>query len=329
MRKCCLIQRKNSSICHRDLYSWAMVSAGSVKLLVRNLNRFLERVSKIPPESNPKASEVEEGAVVGEQMLMTLQQAAKLPEPGIGSLHDPTALVAPQFAFVFIAPFLVLGPVRRNQFDASLLQSPTQRVAVVGAIGNHPLGLLPRPALPARDADLGERGFRQRNFCRRGTFQPNSQRKTLTVDQYHPLRALATLGFTDRRAPFFAGAKLPSRKVSSHRSRPCSSSPPSSARQASSQTPSSCHRCKRRQQVEGEGNSSGRKRQAAPVCRIHRMPSKQARFGAGGRPRLSRRNLGFGSKGSMNCHCSSLNSFCRFFMTEAHQRTCLTHKYLL
>src|ERR1019366_5848099 len=71
--------------------SWLLFSLG-----------LLERVSKISPESNPKASEVEEGAVVGEEMLMTHQQAAKLPAPGIGSLHDPTALVAPQFAFVFI-----------------------------------------------------------------------------------------------------------------------------------------------------------------------------------------------------------------------------------
>jgi hypothetical protein len=45
--------------------------------------------------------------------------------------------------------------------------------------------------------------------------------------------------------------------------------------------------------------------------------------------RLSRRRLGGGSIGSTNSHCSSVNSFCRFFMTEAHQRTrlirmCLT-----
>ena len=112
-----------------------------------------------------------------------------------------------------------------------------------------------------------------------------------------PLRPLATLGFADCRAPFFAGAKLPSRKVSSHLSRPRLSSVPSSVRHAFSQTPCSCHRCNRRQQVDGEGNSSGRNRHAAPVCRTQSMPSKQARFGAGGRPRLSRRRFGWGSKG--------------------------------
>src|SRR5713101_1741870 len=120
--------------------------------------------------------------------------------------------------------------------------------------------------------------------------------------------------------PFFAGAKLLSKKVSSHCSRPSSSSAPSNVRHACSHTPSSSHCLSRRQQVEGEANSSGTNRHAAPVCRIHRMPSKHARFDAQGRPRLSCRRLGGGNIGSTNSHCSSVNSFCRFFMTEAHQR---------
>src|SRR5450759_1135971 len=262
-------------------------------------------------------------------MLMTNQQPAELTKPSVGSLHNPAANITPQFTSIFEAPLLVVLAIGRNQFDASLLQSLAQRVRVVATVGDYALGLLPRPAFGTGHADCGERGFRKRNFCRRGTFQPNSQRKTLTVDQYHPLRALAPLGFTDREAPFFAGAKLPSRKVSSHFSRPSSSRAPSRARHASSQTPSSSHCFSRRQQVEGEGNSSGRNRQAAPVCRIHRMPSKQARFNAHGRPRLSLRRFCSGSNGPIRSHCSSVNSFCRFFMTEAHQFTCLTHKYLM
>jgi len=261
-------------------------------------------------------------------MLMTNQQSTELSEPGIGSLHDPAAKVAAEFAPVFVTSLLVVVAIRHDQVDAALPQASTQRVGIIPAVGNHAIGLLPWTAFPARDADFGERGLRKRNFTRRGTFQPNSQRKTLTVDQYHPLRSLATLGFTDCRAPFFAGAKLPSRKVSSHRSSPSSSSAPSSVRQASSHTSRACHSCSRRQQVEGDGYSSGKKRHAAPVCRTHRMPSKQARFGACGRPRLSFLRFGLGSKGSINCHCSSVNSFCRFFMTEAQQLTCLTRKYL-
>ncbi len=54
-------------------------------------------------------------------MLMTNQQPAELAEPGVGSLHDPAALITPQFASIFVAPLLVVLPVRRDQFDASLL----------------------------------------------------------------------------------------------------------------------------------------------------------------------------------------------------------------
>ena len=261
-------------------------------------------------------------------MLMTHQQSSELAKPGVGSFDDPASLVAAQFAPIFVAPVLIVLPVRRDQLDAAFLQSLAQGIGIVCGIGDHPFRFLSRTAFGAGNPDFGERGFRKRNFVRRGTFQPNSQRKTLTVDQYHPLRPLAPLGFPDRKAPFFAGAKLPSRKVSSHFSRPSSSSAPSNVRHAFSQTPSSSHCLSRRQQVEGEGNSSGKNRHAAPVCRIHRMPSKHARFEAHGRPRLSCRRRGGGSIGSTSSHCSSVNSFCRFFMTEVHQLTRLTRKYL-
>jgi hypothetical protein len=249
---------------------------------------------------------------------MTNQQPPKLSQPSVGPLYNPATPVTPQLASVFVAPSLIVLPVGYDQFDSPVAEPFPQRIGIVAAVGNHPLRFLPWAAFGARDPDLGQRGFRKRNFTRRGTFQPNSQRKTFTVDQYHPLRPLAPLGFADGRPPFFAGAKLPSRKASSHFSSPSWSNAPKSVRQACSQTPSSSHCLSRRQQVEGEGKSSGRKRHAAPVCRIHKMPSKQARLGAGGRPRPSGRRLGGGSKTSTNSHCSSVNSFCRSFMTEAH-----------
>ena len=159
-------------------------------------------------------------------MLMTNEKAAELTQPGIGSFHDPAPFVAPHLAPVIVALPFVVFPVGRDQLDGSFPQPLPQWIGVVAGICNYPFRLLPRPAFGSRDADLLERGFRKRNFCRRGTFQPNSQRKTLTVDQYHPLRSLAALGFTDCIAPFLAGAKLPSRKVSSHFSKPSASSAP-------------------------------------------------------------------------------------------------------
>jgi hypothetical protein len=252
-------------------------------------------------------------------MFMANQHPAELTELCVGPLDDPAAFVAAQLASVLIAPGPPVLAIRNDEVDAPFVQPFAQRIGVVGAVGNHPFRFLPRTAFAARDADFSERGFRKTSFSRRGTFQPNSQRKTLTVDQYHPLRAPAPLGFTDRSAPFLAGAKLTSRKHSSHFSSPSPSSAPSSARHASSQTSCSSHCFSRRQQVGGDGNSSGRKRHAAPVCRIHRMPSKHARFEVHGRPRFPRRRFGGGSKGSISSHCSSVNNFCRFFIEEVQQ----------
>lgn len=255
---------------------------------------------------------------------MTDKQAAELAKPCIGSFNDPAAFVAPQFPAIVISPFFVVGPVRGNQFDAPLLPSFAKRIGVIAAVGDYPFWFLPRPVFGPWDADLLERGVRKRNFCRRGTFQPNSQRNTLTVSQYYPLCAFAALAFADPRRPFLAAAKLPSRKASSHRSSPSASKFPNNALQARNQTPCSYHCFSRRQHVEGEGYSAGRNRHAAPVCRIHRMPSKHARLDAHGRPRLSFRRRGLGNGGSINSQCSSVNCLCRFLMTEAQQFTCLT-----
>ncbi len=258
---------------------------------------------------------------------MANKQAAELSKPGVGAFDDPAALVASELSAVLVLPLLAVLAVRNDEVDTALGQPLAQRIGVVGTVGDYPFRLRSRSAFGAGDFDFGERGFRKRNFSRRGTFKPNSQRKTATVDQYHPLRALAALGFTDGGAPFFAGAKLPSRNVSSHFSSPSPSSAPSKVRHASSHTSCSSHCFKRRQQVAGEGYLSGKNLHAAPVCNTHRMPSMQSRLEAHGRPRLSLRRFGSGSSGSITSHCASFNNSNRFLlMQELHQTTCLTQK---
>jgi len=260
---------------------------------------------------------------------MANEESAELTQPGIGSLDDPASFVAPEFPPIFVLSLVVVFPVRNDEVDASFLQPFSQRIGVVGAVGDPAFRFLSRPAFGTGDFDLGERGFGKRNFCRRGTFKPNSQRKTATVDQYHPLCPLAALGFTDCGAPFFAGAKLPSRNVSSHFNRPAPSNAPSSARHASSQTSCSSHCFNRRQQVDGDGYLSGKNRHAAPVCNTQRMPSRQARLDAHGRPRLSLRRFGSGSRGAINSHCASFNNSNRFLlMKKVHQTNRLTRKSL-
>ena len=167
---------------------------------------------------------------------MANKESAELTEPCVGAFDDPASFVTPEFPAVLVAAVFAVLAVWNDEVDAAFLEPLAQRIGVVSAVGDHALRFLPGTSLGAGNFDCGERGFRKRNFSRRGTFEPNSQRKTATVDQYHPLRALPALGFTDRGAPFLAGAKLPSKNVSSHFNRPSPSSAPNSARHASSHT---------------------------------------------------------------------------------------------
>jgi len=123
----------------------------------------------------------------------------------------------------------------------------------------------PAAAVLSAYTDRCERLFREPNLVGGRRVKLLSQRNTLAVDHHHPLRALAPLGFSDFRAPFFAGAKLPSRNDSLQSS--CSRwfSSARNARQMVSQTPCSSQSRSRRQHVAGEGNSSGKSCQRAPL----------------------------------------------------------------
>jgi hypothetical protein len=134
-----------------------------------------------------------------------------------------------------------------------------------------------------------------------------SQRKTLAVDHHHPLRSLAPPGLADGRAPFLAGAKLPSRKDSLHFNCWRSFNSPRKARQISSHTSCSSQSRSLRQQVVGEGNSSGKSCQRAPLRKIHKMPSSTLRSLAGGRPPRGRDGR-LGSKGRIFSHWASVSN---------------------
>jgi hypothetical protein len=134
-----------------------------------------------------------------------------------------------------------------------------------------------------------------------------SQRKTRAVDHHHPLRSLAPLGLADGGAPFLVGAKLPSRKDSLHFNCWRSFNSPRNARQISSQTSCSSQSRSLRQQVAGEGNSSGKSCHRAPLRRIHKMPSNTLRSLAGGRPPRGRGGR-LGSKGQIFSHWASVSN---------------------
>jgi hypothetical protein len=252
---------------------------------------------------------MKECAIDRERAIVTHRQASKIPEPGVGAFHDPSSPVAPQrSAILRRGPHAILF-VRADQFDPATPQTLSQRITVVGFVGDHPQRFLLRTArvMTASYTDRRERRLRELDFRRGCRVKVVSQRKTAAVDHHHPLRPLAPLGFSDSAAPFFAGAKLPSRNDSLHFNCWRSFNSLRNVRQMFNQTPCSSQSRSRRQHVEGCGNFSGRSCQRAPLRRIHKIPSSTRRFSIQGRPPL-RCLGGLGSKGAIFFHCASVSN---------------------
>jgi hypothetical protein len=252
---------------------------------------------------------MKEAAIDGERAVVTHYQAPVVPEPSDGALDDPAALVPPKGPAILSGWPATVPVMRRDQLDSSSCQPLPQRIAVVATVGDDPLGFLSRATrtMSSSYPDRVERRLGEPDFRRGGRVKVVSQRKTRAVDHHHPLRAFPPAGFAHSRAPFLAGAKLPSRNDSLHCNCWRSLSSLRNARQISSQTSCSSQSRSRRQHVEGCGNSSGRSCQRAPLRRIHKMPSSTLRSLAGGRPPCGR--LGrFGSRGRIFSHCTSASS---------------------
>src|SRR5467141_1641597 len=243
-----------------------------------------------------------EGAIVAHD------QASEVPQPRVGALDDPAPFVPPKRAAILCCRPNAISLVRTDQFDPALPQPLSQWIAVVRFVSDYPHRLLPRPAgvMTPPYPDRRERRFREPDFRRGCRVKELSQRKTAAVDHHHPLRPLAPLGFSDSAAPFFAGAKLPSKNDSLHFNCWRSFNSLRNARQTFSQMPCSSQSRNRRQQVEGCGYFSGKSCQRAPLRRIQRIPSSTRRFSIHGRPPLQCWR-GLGSKGAIFCHCASVS----------------------
>src|SRR5208282_1268776 len=252
---------------------------------------------------------MKERAVDGERAVVADHQTSKVAQPGVGAFNDPPPLVAPQRSTVLRGRTNAILLVWADQLDPATLQASPQWIAVIGLVGDHSHGFLSRSprTMGSTYTDRRERRFRESDFRRGCRVKVVSQRKTAAVDHHHPLRPLAPLGFSDSSAPFFAGAKLPSRNDSLHCSCRRSFNSLRNARQIFSQTPCSSQSRSRRQHVEGCGNFSGKSCQRAPLRRIHRIPSNTRRFSIHGRPPLRCRG-GWGSRGAIFFHCASVSN---------------------
>src|ERR1700680_899196 len=252
---------------------------------------------------------MKERSINSKRAIMAHHQTPVIAQPADSAFDDPAASIAPQRATILRRRTNAILLVRADQFDSALPQPFSQRIAVVCFVGNHAQRLLPRAArtMASAYADRGERRLREFDFRRGCRTKVVSQRNTRAVDHHHPLRPLAPLGFSDSGAPFFAGAKLPSRNDSLHFNCWRSFNSLRKARQMFSQTPRSSQSRSRRQHVEGCGYFSGKSCQRAPLRRIHRIPSRTRRFSIHGRPPL-RCLGGLGSKGAIFFHCASVSN---------------------
>ena len=249
-----------------------------------------------------------ETEVVHDGALVSHDETAIVEEPAVGSLNLPTPLVPAKLAAVLVGRDHVVAPLGDDRLNAASGQAFPQSVAIVAAVADQPIRVLTRAAwvMCACDRDRVERLVDEENFRRGRRVHVNSERSTRAIAQYHKLRSLAPLGRADARAPFFAGAKVPSMKHSFHWICSRSFSSDRNARQRFNRTPVLDHTERRRQQVVELPYCRGNALQGAPVLRIHRMPSKHFRSSDHGRPPFSEA-LRAGRCSRINAHCRSVN----------------------
>src|SRR5216683_3575191 len=77
-----------------------------------------------------------------DRAVVANDQSTEVAEPGEGAFHLPAVSVATQRSAILGARFASIPAMRGDQFDASRRQSLAQRIAVIGAIRNHPLRFL-------------------------------------------------------------------------------------------------------------------------------------------------------------------------------------------
>jgi hypothetical protein len=238
---------------------------------------------------------------------MANEKAAEVTQVSKGALNFPAPGVATHRAAIVARSASPFPPMRAEQNNAALEQTPAQRIAIVSAIGDDAQRAALRSATPgARHGNPRQGRFGQSYFSRGSGGKLTCHRNTLAVCHHHPLRTFATFGFAHAEPPFLAGAKLPSRNTSLQLSLPRASSCPSKPRQIFNHTPRSSHSRSRRQQVLAEGYSLGRSRQRAPLRKTHRMPSSTRRGSAGGRPRFLLRG-GLGKSAAICIHSLTLS----------------------
>lgn len=159
---------------------------------------------------------MKEPAIGVHQTIIPNGQLSEVIQPTNRALDDPAASVPAQSASILVVGSLVVAPGLNNRLNPTPDEQGSSGIAAIGPVSNQAVWLLPGASwlMRPRDRDRVERRGEEADLCRGRRLQVCSQRSTRTIDQYHPLCALAACGQSDFGAPFFAGAKLPSTKHS-------------------------------------------------------------------------------------------------------------------
>jgi hypothetical protein len=224
----------------------------------------------------------------------------KVLQPRKQAFNLPASFVTPKFSAVLrFCPFPI-SFVRRNQFNVEFFQLFIERIRIIRFIADY----LSRSLF---DKTLAEGSLNQFDLVRRSRFRVDGERKTKAVCHCHELRAFAPLGFSNFEPPFLADTKVPSIKVSDKSSFPRSSKSWAKVSSTLFNLSSLTHSWNRRWQVWYGGNRSGKSAHRAPERKIQSTPFITWRSARRGLPRVATTG-GLSNKGSINNHCSSVNS---------------------
>ena len=253
------------------------------------------------PEQDEDAGEVDERFEHLGKVLVADAQTAEDFQFRIEMLDLEPALVASQRAAVLPLRSLAVLAVRRDQFDAAIVELIAQRVAVGRLVVEQVFG---REAV---DDDRVEHRFNQLGLRDVGRRDRYADGQTVPLGDRFDLGAFADFSDADVVPPFAAGTNVASPAPSDQSSAPAKWSSHASSRKTLTSVPSAAHCCSRRQHVAKLGKCFGNFFHCAPVRRIQMMPSRQGRGGTGGRPPFGFGG-GSGIRYSIVSHCSSVSS---------------------
>jgi hypothetical protein len=149
-------------------------------------------------------------------ILISNNESSIVSQPGEGAFDDISSLVSIPESVVLSIDVSVVFAMRRKKVDTSFSETGPMRITVIALVSDYSFGSRSWSSRPfLGDSDVCHDVLKERDLSGRGRRGMASQRNTLAIDHHQVLCSLAPLGLSDRRAPFFAGMKVASTKVSS------------------------------------------------------------------------------------------------------------------